>query len=107
MLRKISLSLVLLLALGFAAVAMAEAPPDADAQPVNLDRLLTPAQESCEAPAQTADNAVAGLENDLLNTAAAGEPCNQRVCGANQYCCNFSCSICAPIGGFCIQIFCG
>jgi len=38
--------------------------------------------------------------------AAAGEPCNHRHCGAGQFCCNFSCSICAPDGGFCTQQFC-
>lgn len=37
---------------------------------------------------------------------AAGEPCNKHRCGAGQYCCNFSCSICAPEGGFCTQQFC-
>lgn len=52
----------------------------------------------------------------LLLTAAAlastpalaepGEPCNQRRCGAGQFCCNFSCSICAPEGGFCTQEAC-
>ena len=52
----------------------------------------------------------------LLLTAAAlavppaqaqgGQPCNQRRCGAGQFCCNFSCSICAPEGGFCTQQFC-
>jgi hypothetical protein len=53
----------------------------------------------------------------LLLTAAAvavppalaqegGQPCNQRRCGAGQFCCNFSCSICAPVGGFCTQQLC-
>jgi hypothetical protein len=35
-----------------------------------------------------------------------GEPCNRRHCGAGQFCCNFSCSICAPEGGFCTQQLC-
>lgn len=53
----------------------------------------------------------------LLLTAAAvagppaladgGQPCNQTHCGPREFCCNFSCSICAPIGGFCTQQFCG
>jgi hypothetical protein len=38
--------------------------------------------------------------------AEGGEPCNQRHCGAGQFCCNFSCSICAPEGGFCTQQIC-
>lgn len=29
------------------------------------------------------------------------------VCGSDEYCCNDSCGICAPIGGFCTQEFCG
>ena len=36
-----------------------------------------------------------------------GEPCNQVTCGAGEFCCNFSCSICAPIGGACTEQFCG
>jgi len=39
--------------------------------------------------------------------AVAGQPCNQTTCGPREFCCNFSCSICAPIGGFCTQQFCG
>ena len=29
------------------------------------------------------------------------------VCGSDEYCCNESCGICAPIGGSCTQEFCG
>jgi len=58
------------------------------------------------------------VENDNTNVAFAnagggggggggGEPCNQTVCGPGEFCCNFSCSICAPDGGACIQEFCG
>src|SRR5262245_53616785 len=36
-----------------------------------------------------------------------GESCNQVTCGAGQFCCNYSCSICAPTGGVCTQQFCG
>lgn len=35
-----------------------------------------------------------------------GEDCNQRTCGKNQFCCNYSCSICAPLGGACTQQVC-
>lgn len=35
-----------------------------------------------------------------------GEVCGTKVCGASQFCCNESCSICAPIGGGCTQQFC-
>jgi hypothetical protein len=33
--------------------------------------------------------------------------CGASVCGAGEYCCNESCGLCAPEGGFCIQQFCG
>ena len=33
--------------------------------------------------------------------------CGPSVCGPGEFCCNESCGICAPIGGTCIQIFCG
>ena len=36
----------------------------------------------------------------------AGEPCGSNVCGDGTYCCNSSCGLCAPAGGFCIQIVC-
>jgi len=39
-------------------------------------------------------------------TVVAGESCNQVTCGAGEFCCNFSCSICAPAGGFCTEQFC-
>ena len=35
-----------------------------------------------------------------------GEACNQVTCHAGDYCCNYSCSICAPEGGFCTQQIC-
>lgn len=36
----------------------------------------------------------------------AGEPCGGNVCGPEEYCCNPSCGICAPLGGACIQVAC-
>lgn len=36
----------------------------------------------------------------------AGEPCGDVTCGAQSYCCNASCGICAPLDGACIQIAC-
>lgn len=35
-----------------------------------------------------------------------GVPCGNKVCGPGTFCCNASCGICAPLGGFCIQIAC-
>ena len=37
---------------------------------------------------------------------AAGEFCRTRFCGPDEYCCNFSCGICAPRGGVCTQQLC-
>lgn len=37
---------------------------------------------------------------------AEGEACNQTTCGAGEFCCNYSCSICAPLDGVCTQQFC-
>lgn len=36
-----------------------------------------------------------------------GDPCGATTCGNGEYCCNASCGICAPLGGFCTQQFCG
>ena len=33
--------------------------------------------------------------------------CGTTVCGSDEFCCNPSCGICAPIGGSCTQEFCG
>jgi|GEM_PF-2952046 len=35
-----------------------------------------------------------------------GGPCGTSFCGPGTFCCNRSCSICAPIGGFCTQQIC-
>jgi hypothetical protein len=35
-----------------------------------------------------------------------GEPCGTNTCGQGEYCCNASCGICAPEGGFCTQQVC-
>ena|SRR6185503_17389476 len=34
-------------------------------------------------------------------------PCGSNVCDVDEYCCNESCGICAPLGGSCTQEFCG
>ena len=34
------------------------------------------------------------------------EGCRENVCGPDEYCCNPSCGICAPLGGACIQVEC-
>jgi hypothetical protein len=37
---------------------------------------------------------------------SGGGRCGASVCGASEYCCNPSCGICAPDGGFCTQQVC-
>jgi len=34
------------------------------------------------------------------------QSCGNTTCGEGTYCCNASCGICAPVGGFCTQQFC-
>ena len=46
------------------------------------------------------------LDQPCPQAFCAGEPCNGVVCSAGEFCCNYSCSICAPIGGACIQVAC-
>ena len=38
--------------------------------------------------------------------ATSGVACGTKLCAAGQYCCNASCSMCAPMGAACIQIAC-
>lgn len=46
-----------------------------------------------------------------IGTAASGPvlsggPCGTNFCGPGTFCCNRSCSICAPFGGACTQQVC-
>lgn len=61
------------------------------------------ADTSC-APVSGAETAALGEAQEPL---FAGTPCNERRCGPREFCCNFSCSICASIfGGACTQQVC-
>lgn len=44
--------------------------------------------------------------DQAFDQAFKGEACGNTVCGKGTFCCNASCSICAPNGGFCTQQFC-
>jgi hypothetical protein len=35
-----------------------------------------------------------------------GGQCNKTVCGSGTFCCNYSCSTCAPLGGACTDQIC-
>lgn len=103
--KKLFALFALVLMLGVTGVAMAETPTVAADQDVAA--VLGLDQESCDAPAvEAAPAADLDLANDLLVEMNDTEPCNQKVCGHGQFCCNFSCSICAPDGGFCTQQVC-
>lgn len=86
----------------FAGVATAETP----ASDQDLAAVLSLSQGSCDAPAAAPETAEVDLENDLL-APMAGQPCNEVSCNPNEFCCNFSCSICAPKpDGVCTQQIC-
>lgn len=59
--------------------------------------------EPCEQPVCRGHRCVVPTYTD---PPAGGEPCGDVTCGANSYCCNASCGICAPLDGGCIQIVC-
>jgi hypothetical protein len=47
------------------------------------------------------------VKGEETQSIGGGGQCGTRVCGSSQFCCNESCSICAPLGGACTQQFCG
>jgi hypothetical protein len=48
------------------------------------------------------------IRDDLRcsNDLCVSQSCNHAVCGPGEFCCNESCSICAPLGGSCTDQFC-
>ncbi|KAK1778021.1 hypothetical protein QBC45DRAFT_329337 [Copromyces sp. CBS 386.78] len=58
-----------------------------------------------EPPAEdlASDNA---LSPEADNTSVKGKKCGVATCGLGQECCNASCGLCVPIGGFCTQQIC-
>jgi hypothetical protein len=44
---------------------------------------------------------------DRTGCGCEGIRCGRALCGVGEFCCNESCSICAPAGGVCTQMFCG
>lgn len=91
----------LVLTIAAAAPALAEA-PDADVAAV-----LGIATELCDAPAATVE-LDEPTEQPMANIVfePVGEQCGTRVCTKGFFCCNLSCSICAPQGGGCTQQVC-
>lgn len=102
--KKLMTVLALAFLLTVAGAAVAETPDVAADQDVAT--VLGLDQESCEAPVESTEPAAdLDVENELRFD-AAGEVCGSRICGAKQFCCNFSCSICAPLDGACTQQVC-
>lgn len=50
---------------------------------------------------------IANSHPDSSPSPSRSNQCGTTTCNSNEYCCNSSCSICAPIGGVCTQEFCG
>jgi hypothetical protein len=42
----------------------------------------------------------------MVERCGTDEAGNEVICGAGEFCCNESCGICAPLGGFCTQELC-
>lgn len=69
--------------------------------------LCAPAGGPCPligCPLKEGDSPVTGAEAELLWT--SGRPCGPTTCDPGQVCCNESCGICTPPGGFCTQQIC-
>jgi hypothetical protein len=80
-----------------------QAAPQADAAQAELPLELLDADAArteCDAP-----QAAAGLDTPEP-VFLAGEQCGSKVCSKNQYCCNFSCSLCVFHGMSCTQVVC-
>ena len=103
--KSVLLTFVLLLAV--AGMAAAEQAPAIDpAVALGLTATDCPAPAAPVAPTEetaSADDLLVELSN---HGGPPFEECNEVVCGPNFFCCNRSCSICAPDGGFCTQQVC-
>lgn len=69
------------------------------------DQGLSCTQEVCDDPPTSPGLADLPGATDQMG-GPPFEECGDVVCGPNFYCCNRSCSICAPDGGFCTQQVC-
>lgn len=102
---------VLLFVLALTATLAALPAVAGESAPVTLDDLFAPAGGSCavasaELPAHEDGKA---FELGLFvagGPIGGGGQCNQAVCGPNEFCCNYSCSVCAPRGGACLDVYC-
>jgi hypothetical protein len=88
---------LLLAALGCSKTPPREAPGDARAE-------AQPPTASPAAPAPTSDPP--GEATSPGTGPGGGARCGKNTCKPDEYCCNESCGICAPEGGFCTQQIC-
>ena len=69
----------------------------------------TPAQANSECVDRSKDAGLTGRElgECIAGCARGGIPCGDALCDpATEFCCNESCSICAPNGETCVQVIC-
>lgn len=101
---------IALLSLTLAFVALAAVPALAAEEPaVTLDQIFAADTGSCAvAPAVTveAERTAPGLEQIFQGGIEFPNNCNQATCGPDEFCCNYSCSTCAPRGGYCLDVIC-
>lgn len=71
---------------------------------LDFDNLQVVAEQPApEQPQVTEADLFQGAEEKQI---LGGGDCNETTCGAGEFCCNYSCSICAPQGGYCTQQIC-
>ena len=78
------------------------------------DALFPPDDDAVDPTASPTENGGGGMDDDLPTDDffnfdgryLQGKECGTNVCGTGEYCCNESCSICAPDGDFCIMLDC-
>ncbi|MGM0577918.1 MAG: hypothetical protein ACQEXJ_19485 [Myxococcota bacterium] len=69
-----------------------------------------PCVDNADCPTGQSCGTIADGPGDVCRpdpNAGAEIPCGPNTCGEGEYCCNESCGICAPIGGYCTQQYCG
>lgn len=116
-LNRVQLSCLLVLGLGLAMSAglwAVEVPAcNAATDTVRADAVRTDGVTSLAVaePALAGETAVASPATAVTPAAEPAfilvpQPCGGNTCGPGTFCCNRSCGICAPLGGFCTQQVC-
>lgn len=100
---------IALLSLTFALLALAVPALAAEEPAVSLDQIFAADSASCAVPASgtvEVEQTAPGLDGIFQTGILFPTQCNQAVCGPDEFCCNYSCSTCAPRGGYCLDIVC-